>query len=178
MKTIARISLVVGVLAAMVAPIIGHLHVYRVTSGYSGNQFWLTFPEQPAEADLLDAVIYRDPLINEPRVTKQSWRSAQSENTRLFIKKDLNTSILVMPYESDKDPDVVFPDGDKMRGIWLTEPSTRTEYPVFAVALAYALGSFLILTVTTFFALLLLRCVWYFILRRISELSQAFRGKE
>jgi hypothetical protein len=83
-----------------------------------------------------------------------------------------------MPYESDKDPDVVFSNGGKVRGIWLTEPSTRTEYPISAVALADALGSFLLSTVVTFFALVFLRCAWYFVVRRVSELSQAFRGKE
>lgn len=178
MRTISRVSLVVGVLAGAVAPIIADLHVYRVTSGYSGKSFWLTFPARPAEKDILDAVIYREPLIKEPRETQQFWRTAQREKNWLRIKKDSDTSIVVMPYESDKDPDDVYADGWKVRGIWLTEPSTRTEYPVFAVVLAYALGSFVILTAATFVALLLLRFVWYFILRRVSEFSQALRGKE
>ncbi|MCD4699991.1 MAG: hypothetical protein K8R91_05410 [Phycisphaerae bacterium] len=104
------LGLMIGAIAAFITLFIADLHVYRVTSGYSGQQYWLTFSHQPTEDEFLDAIIYRDPLISKRYETAQAWRKARSENHRLYIKKDANTSILVMPFDREKDPDIVFPE--------------------------------------------------------------------
>lgn len=176
-RALVIVSLIVGAIAGIVTPFVADLHIYRVTSGYSGQQFWLSFPHPPSEETLLDAVIYREFLIREPFETTRAWRRAQKENTRLFIKKDSNTSVLVMPYENGEDPNLSFADGGRSRGVWLTEPSTRSELPVFLAGLAYVVGAFLAATTLTFVAVVSMRWAWYFLLRRISELVQVIKGK-
>jgi len=103
------LALAIGLLAALVTLVIAPLHVYKAKSGYSGQEYWLTFPHRPTEDEFLDAIIFRDPLISNPSLTIQNWRNARREHTRLFIKKDNNTSILVMPFDPEEDPDIVFP---------------------------------------------------------------------
>ena len=175
MKIITILSLAVGLLSGIIAPFVGDLHVYRVTSGYSGREFWLSFPSEPTEDAILDAVIYREPLISGKVETTQGWRSAQKDGTRLCIKRDAAVSIVVSPYDATKDPDTVFADGGRVKGVWLTEPATRTRLPVVLVGFAYCVGAFLALTVATFCTLAFIRWLWYFLLRRISELSGAVR---
>jgi hypothetical protein len=176
MKVIVLFGIALGVTAGVVAPFVADLHVYRATSAYSGAQFWLTFPKQPNEEELLDAIIYHEPLIPNAYATTQDWRAAQREHHRLFIKKDADTSILVMPYESNKDPSP-FSGGTTVKGFWFTEPATRTEYPSEGVALAYALGGFLVGTAIAVSVLAFLRWSWYFSLKRISELAEAIKRK-
>jgi hypothetical protein len=176
MRVIVLLGVALGVVSGVVAPFVADLHVYRATSAYSGTQFWLTFPKQPNEEELLDAIIYHEPLIQNAYATTQEWRTAQREHHRLFIKKDAGTSILVMPYESDKDPSP-FSGGTTVKGFWFTEPATRTEYPPTGVALAYALGGFLAGTAIAICVLAFLRWSWYFLLKRISELAEAIKGK-
>jgi len=177
MKLIVIISLVIGLTAAVVVPSVAGGHVYKVKSGYSGKAFWIVYSHQPSEEDLLDSVIYREPLIQNSYETTKAWRKAQAEHTRLFIKTDANISIVVMPYDALRDPDTVLADGTRVKGVWLTEPSTRTKIPVALVAAGYVFGSFLAFGVGSFCTLALTRWIWYFLLRRINELSSAVRGK-
>ena len=175
MKAIVIVSLVVGLLSGIVAPFVGELHVYRVTSGYSGKHCWLTFSSAPTEEALLDAVIYRELLIPDRYETTQAWRRAQKDGTRLCIKRDADSSIVIAPYDETKDPDTVFAAGGRVKGVWLTQPATRTRFPVGLVGLAYCIGAILVLSVATLCALVVVRWLWYFLLRRISELSGAVR---
>lgn len=177
MKLLVIISLVIALVAAIVAPFVAEVHVYKVKSGYSGKEFWLTYSRLPSEEDLLDSVIYREPLIQDSYETTRAWRKAQTEHTRLCIKKDADISIVVMPYDASRDPDTVFAEGGRVKGVWLTEPSTRTKLPVALVGTGYIVGSFLAFGVGIFCALASIRWVWYFLLRRITELSSAVRTK-
>jgi hypothetical protein len=194
MKLIVAASLLIGVVAAIVAPFIADLHLYRVTSGYSGQDFWLSYSREPSEEQLLDSIIYRERLIESPYSTVREWRKAQAEGNRLFIKKDAAVSILVMPYDESHDPDPLFPVSDTkgpglfddlvpkakagVRGVWLTEPSTRTKYWPPLIGAAYSAGSFVVFGVGTLAALALIRWVWYFLLRRVAEFSSAVRGND
>jgi hypothetical protein len=175
MKAIVIVSMVIGLFSGIFAPFVGELHVYRVTSGYSGQHYWLTFSSAPTEEALLDAVIYREPLIPDRYETKQAWRRAQKDGTRLYIKRDADSSIVIAPYDETKDPDTVFANGGRVKGVWLTQPATRTRFPVALVGLAYCIGAFLVLSVAALCAFVVVRWLWYFLLRRISELSRAVR---
>jgi hypothetical protein len=157
------LGIVIGALTAIIILLVADLHVYRVTSGYSGQQYWLAFSQEPTEDEFLDAIIYRDPLISEPYQTTQDWRKLRQENHRLCLKKDNYTSIVVMPFELEKDPDTVLQDGTVIKGVWLTEPNKRTEFPVAGVGLGIVLGSFLVATIATICALTLLRWLWHFL---------------
>ena len=209
MKTIFAISLVVGLISGVIALLAGNLHVYRVTSGYSGSQFWIPFSNKPTEEEFLDAVISCEPLITRKNETTQSWRRAQQDGMRLCIKRDDSTSIVVAPYDASRDPDTVFlaprdatkdipvprdtnvfdqldspgssqqlipTDNGHIRGIWLTEPSHRLALPVALVGFAYFVGGFVIMTIASICGLIIFRWFWYFLLRRISELSGVVRN--
>jgi hypothetical protein len=172
-KAILIVSLGIGSSLGIVAPCVGNLHVYRVASGYSGEHFWLAFPSEPTEQAILDAVIYREPLITDRFGATQAWRAAQKDGTRLCIKRDAATSIVIAPYDATKDPDTVFTDGRRVKGIWLTEPATRTRMPAALVGMTYSVTTFLAFFIGTFSAVTLVRWIWYFLLRRISELTGA-----
>ena len=200
MKTIITVSLAIGLLCGVIAPFVGELHVYRVTSGYSGKQFWISFSNTPTEDAILDAVIFHEPLITDKYETTQAWRKAQKDGTRLYIKLDSANSIVVAPYDAAKDPDVVFLDdtkddplridppgsrqkltktgGGRIKGIWLTEPAKRTKLPVALVGFAYCIGTFITLAVASLCTLALVRWLWYFLLRRVSELSGAMKNNK
>lgn len=162
----------VGLVGGVVAAIYGDAYVYRVTSGYSQRSFILTFRSQPSEGALLDAVIYREPLIQQKSDTTRAWRRAETEGQRLRIKLDDARSVLVSPYVADSSPDMTFPEGGKIIGIWLTQPSTRIHFPVALVRVSYFLAGF----VSAVVALLFLCWLWYFLLARLRELSLAVRG--
>ncbi|MBK8209454.1 MAG: hypothetical protein IPK78_05255 [Rhodospirillales bacterium] len=130
------------------------------------------FDTAPSEEMLLDAVIYKEPLIKQKIQTAEQWRKAQSEGSRLFIKLDDNRSIIVSPYSAEQKADIVFPDGGRIKGIWLTEPQMRIHFPVLFVRLLYFIGGF----VSSVLTVLLFVWLWYFALARLRELSQAIRG--
>ena len=121
---------------------------------------------------LLDAVIYKEPLIQHKLETAKEWKKAQSEGRRLYIKMDDNSSIVISPYSTEKEADMVFPDGGRIKGIWLTEPQMRIHFSVIFVRLLYFIGAF----ISAVLAVLLLKWLWYFVLARLRELSQAIRG--
>jgi len=160
-----------GLIVGLIAAIAGKAHVYRVTSGYSQRSFILTFESEPSEDALLDAVIYHEPLIQQKSDTTQAWRRAQAEGQQLRIKLDSSRSILVSPYSPDHDPDEIFPEGGRVTGIWLTQPSTRTHFPAALVRVVYFAAGFVVAA----FASLLLYWLWYFLLASLRELSLAVR---
>jgi hypothetical protein len=132
----------------------------------------MTFPSEPSEEMLVDALIYKEPLIQEKLKTIQQWKQIQSEGSRLMIKIDNNNSVIINPYSVDRDPDTIFPNGHRIKGIWFTEPSTRIHIPVVLVSVLWFLCSF----VSSVLAVLLLQWFWYFVLARLHELSKAIRG--
>ncbi len=135
-------AIVVGLLVGIIASLICEPHVYRVTSGYSHRSFFVTLPIEPSEEQLLDAVIYGEPLIQDKAGLTQEWRRAEAEGNRLRIKVDSSSFILISPYAPDSDPDLVFPTGRRVTGIWLTQPSTRTRFPPALVRIAYFIVAF------------------------------------
>ena len=145
-------AIVIALIAGFIASLVCEPHVYRVTSGYSHRSFFVTLPLEPSEEQLLDAVIYRDPLIHDKAGLTQDWRRAEAEGNRLRIKVDDNSSILVSPYAPDIDPDLVFPTGGKVTGIWLTQPSTRTRFPPALVRITYFTVAFMVTFLVVWFA--------------------------
>lgn len=174
-RTMTLAGLAFGLVAGSIAPFIGNLHVYRITSGYSGEQFWRAFPSEPSEDAILDAVIYSEPLITDKYEETQAWRKAQKDGTRLFIKRDDTSSICIAPYDASQEPDPAFADGSRVKGSWLTEPATRIKLPVVLTGFTYFIGAFTIFSIVAFCSLAFIRLTWYFLLRRISELSEAVR---
>jgi hypothetical protein len=121
---------------------------------------------------LLKAVIYEEPLINEKSETIHQSKQAQSEGTSLYIKKDNDTSIVIVPYSAGRDPNVRF--GDRViKGIWLTEPAARIHVPMALVVSIYFVAGFACAALL----LALLAWLWYFLLSRLRELSQAIHGR-
>ncbi len=174
-RIVHRVSipiLLMALVAGAAASFFGKPWVYWATSGYSQDSFLLTFESAPSEEMLLDSVIYKEPLIQEKYETTQQWRKAQSEGSRLNIKLDKERSVVISPYSPDREADTVFPDGGRIKGIWLTEPQTRLHIPVFLVRASYFLGAVLSATI----AVLLVQWLWYFTLARLRELSKAIRG--
>ena len=174
-RVVHRVSipiLLVALVAGAAASYFGKPWVYWATSGYSQNSFLLTFQNAPSEEMLLDAVIYKEPLIQEKYETTQQWRKAQAEGSRLNIKLDKDRSVVISPYLPDREADTVFPDGGRIKGIWLTEPQNRVHIPVLLVRVSYFLTAFLSAVV----AVLLFQWLWYFTLARLRELSKAIRG--
>ncbi len=161
-----------GLLVGAFAAIYSDAYVYRVTSGYSQRSFIVTFGAQPSEEALLDAIIYREPLIQQKSDTTQAWRRAEAEGQRLRIKIDSERSVLISPYSANDSADMIFPEGGKIAGVWLTQPQTRTHFPVALVRASYFLAAFICAAV----ALLLVCWLWYFLLARVRELSLAVRG--
>lgn len=164
--------LLFGLLAGVAVAFVGKPYVYWATSGYSQESFLFVFSSEPSEEMFLDAVIYKEPLIQDKFKTTQQWRHAQSEESRLKIKLDNHRSVVISPYSTDQDPDTVFADGGRVKGIWLTEPSTRIHFPMVLVRSSY----FLCGLVGSVAAVLFLQWLWYFVLVRLRELSQAIRG--
>lgn len=171
-KIVSGPLLLVALIAGAAADFLGKPYVYWATSGYSQSSFLLTFDRSPSEEMLLDAVIYKEPLIQEKYEATQQWRKVQSEGSRLYIKLDNNRSVVISPYSSDREADVVFPTGGRVMGIWLTEPRTRLHFPALLVRASYFLGAFF----GTVLVALLFQWLWYFSLARLRELSQAIRG--
>jgi hypothetical protein len=171
-KIISAPVLLIGLIAGAAAAYLGTPYMYWATSGYSQSSFLLTFESNPSEEMLLDAIIYKEPLIQEKYEATQQWRKAQSEGSRLNIKLDNNRKVVISPYSSDREADTVFPDGLRIKGIWLTEPQTRVHFPVLLVRASYFLGAFF----GGVLAVLLFQWLWYFALARLRELSQAIRG--
>ena len=166
--------LLIGLIAGGAVAYLERPHVYWATSGYSQRSFLLAFDSEPSEDTLLDAMIYKEPLIQDKQETTAEWRKAHTEGNRLGIKLDKNRSVVVSPYSSDREADTVFPDGGRIKGVWLTEPQTRIHFPVFLVRASYFLGAFL----GAVLAVVLFQWLWYFALARLRELSQAIRGGE
>ncbi|MDT8375340.1 MAG: hypothetical protein RQ867_01245 [Mariprofundaceae bacterium] len=177
MKRIIILSLIIGILTAILAPFIADLYIYKVHSNYSGDDFIITFSNDPTEEEIIDAVIYREPLIDDKYETTKAWKKARDEKTRLFIKKDSHISILVMPYDASVDPDLVFDDGDRIKGLWLTEPNNRKKYSSFWVGVGYILGGLLSGFVAALIALSIIRLTWHFLLERLMEISNAVNSK-
>ena len=171
-KIVSAPVLAIGLIAGAVAAYLGKPYVYWATSGYSQSAFLLMFKNNPSEDMFLDAVIYKEPLIKDKYETTQQWRKAQREESRLNIKLDSNRSVVIGPYSSDRESDIVFPDGRRIKGIWLTEPKTRTQFPVLIVRALY----FIVASIGAIFAMLLFQWLWYFFLARLRELSKAIRG--
>src|SRR5207245_1845518 len=107
-------AILAGLVIGFVASSVFEPHVYRVMSGYSHRSFFVTFADEPSEEQLLDAVIYREPLIQQKAELTQEWRRTEAEGNRLRIKVDSSSSILVSPYAPDSDPDLVFPTGGRV----------------------------------------------------------------
>ncbi len=171
-KIVSAPVLLVALIAGAAAAYFGKPYVYWATSGYSQHSFLLAFENSPSEEMLLDAAIYKEPLIQEKHEATQQWRKTQSEGSRLNIKVDNDRSVVISPYSSDREADIVFPDGGRIKGTWLTEPNTRLHFPALLVRSAYFLGAFLCAVL----AALLFQWLWYFTLARLRELSQAIRG--
>jgi len=165
--------LVIGLIAGIVTSFIGPSYVYWATSGYSQKSFLLVFKDEPKEEELLDAIIYKEPLIQDKYKTTQQWRKAKLDGSRLYIKVDNNNSVVVAPYLTDQESDIVFSSGERMNGIWLTQPQTRIYFPVIAVNMMYFVFAFLF----TMIAAQMLLWVWCFFLARLRELSRAIRGE-
>jgi hypothetical protein len=165
-------TVIMGVIGGTASALSWPPYVYRATSGYSHQSFWLAFSEDPEEETFLDAIIARDPLIKDKATASQNWRGSQAEHQRLLIKVDQTHSILLRPYSSTEDPDIVFPEGGRVTGVWLTEPKTRTHIPLIVVRVVYFTAGFIAAAVAT----LLICWIWYFLLARIRELSHAVRG--
>jgi hypothetical protein len=163
---------IIGIIVGLVAAIAGEPYVYRATSGYSQRSFFISFETEPSEEALLDAVIHREPLIPIKADTTREWRKAKTEGHRLYIKVDASRSVVVSPYSPDEDPDMVFPAGGRVTGIWLTQPRTRTHFPPLLVRVAYFTAAFIAAAAATF----LVSWLWYFVLARVRELSLAVRG--
>ena len=172
LKIVPLPGLILALVAGTGAAIFGDPYVYWVTSGYSQASFLMTFPSEPSEEMFLDALIYKGPLIQEKLKTTQHWKQVQSEGSRLRIKIDNNNSLVISPYSVDRDPDAVFPSGQRIKGIWLTEPSTRLHLPVGLISALWFLSVFVI----SVLVVLLLQWFWYFLLARLHELSKAIRG--
>jgi hypothetical protein len=163
------LSIAIGGATALVTP----RHVVWARSAYSGESYLLMFAHEPSEDSILDALIVRDPLISEPARLKSDWRAARSNGTRVFIKLDDERSVAVEPYSPEWLPDVVFPDGRTIQGVWLTEPETRVHLGGWRLR-AITFGSAF---VATSICLLAVPGGWYFLLRRCSEVSRAVRGQ-
>ncbi len=177
MKRIVILSLIVGIITAIIAPFLADLYIYKVHSNYSGDDFIITLSSDPTEEEILDALIYREPLIDDKYETTKAWRKARDEKTRLYVKKDSHISILVMPYDASVDPDIVFDDGGRIKGLWLTQPNNRKKYSVYWVGVGYAVGGLLSSFVAALIALSIIRLIWYFLLERLMEISKAVKSK-
>ncbi|TLS74953.1 hypothetical protein FE236_10600 [Mariprofundus erugo] len=171
-KIVSAPVLIVGLFLGAGAAYLGPPYVYWATSGYSQSSFLLTFGSAPQEERLLDAIIYKEPMIQDKYETTQQWRKAQREGNRLNIKLDNNSSVVIAPYSPDREADTVFPNGGRIKGVWLTEPQTRIHFPVFIVRVLYFIVAFF----GAVLAVHLFRWLWYFSLARLRELSQAIRG--
>ena len=162
-------------------------NIYTIKSGYSGIFFTVSFKSEPTEEEFLDSIIYRESLIRNPHLVAQNWRTARDEHTKLYLKKDSHFLIVVMPYDASLNIDAVFAadssprtstgfnpdDFDPAKGVWLTEPATRTHYPLAVVELVYFVISFASVAVGFFCAVFIVSWLWYFLLRRLSEISSA-----
>ena len=171
-KVISAPLLLIGLIAGAAAAYLGKPYVYWATSGYSQGSFLLTFESSPSEEMFLDAVISKEPLIQDKYETTLQWRKTQSEGSRLNIKLDNSRSVVISPYSADREADTVFPDGGRIKGVWFTEPQTRIHFPVLLVRAAYFFGAFLCSVLVVLF----FQWLWYFALARLRELSQAIRG--
>ena len=157
-------------MAALSAAAFWPTHAYRVRSGYSGHHFWLAFRTYPTEKQLYDAVLSREPSLSLGNDRLDEVQAAQRGFVLGFPAGDL----VMAPYEAGQSPDTVFPDG-RVKGVWLTEPSSRTEFSPARVRAAYFVCVLVVAFVATSLVLFLLRWGWYFFLGRITEVSSAVR---
>ena len=164
-------SAAVALTAAFGAAALWPVHAYRVRSGYSGHHFWLLFRTYPTEKQIFDAVVAREPSLSLGNDRLDEVQVARRGFVHGFPAGDL----VLAPYDAGKSPDVVFADGNRIKGVWLTEPSTRLEFPPVLVRIAYFVGVLPSVFVCTSLILLLVRWFWYFFLARIRELSSAVR---
>lgn len=181
-------SLVLGTAAGIGGAYLVEPYSVWARSSYSGQRHLMFFDAQPSEAEIVASVIYED-----PGYYPKGWPDVLSGGKdRLYIKLDDSTSVLVAPYSPADDPnprlDVVeqqakvdrdypgsvpvYPEPSSGRGVWLTEPATRTEFPPLIVRTV----SFVLCFASAVLAVLAARLLWYFLLARTRELSRAVRG--
>ncbi len=170
---ILSVSAVVALLAAFAAAALWSSHGYRVRSGYSGHYFWLAFHTYPTEKQLFDAVLTREPSVSLGNDRLDEVQAAR----RGFVPGFPAGDLVIAPYDAGKSPDMVFFDGSRVKGVWLTEPSTRIEFAPALVRAVHFFGALLGAFLGTCLVLFLLHWVWYFFLGRISEVSSAVRRR-
>lgn len=166
------ISATVGLISAIVIAVFAPRHVYHVISGYSGQRLWLAFHSHATEKQLFEAVLAREPSLSMGSGRPDEVQSARAE----FVSGYPHGDLAMFPFEPGKSPDVNFTDGGRVKGVWLTEPATRTEIPVAATFLVYVVTAAVMVSVFTWCLLYMVRWAWYFLLRRVSEFSSAMRG--
>jgi hypothetical protein len=169
-KAVITISAAVALVAAIGAAAFWPSHAYRARSGYSGHHFWIAFRTYPTEKQLYDAVVGREPSLSLGNDRLDEVQAAR----RGFVPEFPAGDLVMAPYEPGQSPDTVFPDG-RVKGVWLTEPSARTEFPPAVVRAAYFICVLAVVFIATLLILSLLRWGRYFFLGRVTEVSSAVR---
>lgn len=167
--TMALPALCIGAVLGVAGATMCKPHVVFARSAYSGESFLLAFAHEPSESELLDAVIQRDSLIEGKIEAKRQRWQARSDGQRL---KGADYSLLCEPFSADQDPDLVFEDGSRFKGVWLTEPSTRVHFQPLIIRCVFLAGGLLFGLAISLVA----RWLWYFSLARVCEVSAAIRS--
>ena len=160
-----RPTLIVALIIAIVAAIAVHPYVYWAKSGYSEKSYLLIFDSEPSETALIDAIILKDaiPGITKHLPTCDTFMAIERHSTKMALR--------FCAHSGNLDPSVTLADGDKIDGVWLTEPATRIHPPLLFIQLSAFLTAFLGAMLMTTLA----RWVWYFLLARLTEVSNAIR---
>jgi hypothetical protein len=191
-----------GVIGGIAGAIICKPFVFWAKSACSGKSFLIALADEPSEAEILDAVIQREPLIMDKSEAVYQWRRADADGVLLAIKTGGDRSVIVSPYKELDEYDAValrcvvfvkrgliddavlppsgdmpareyaLQDGGRIKGVWLTEPGTRIQFPSILVRSAYSLVG----VACGLAALLVTRWLWHFFLARTREFSGAVRG--
>lgn len=159
-KKLTLASVILGVIAGIVAPFTFDLYVFRASSAYSGRNFILRFSSPPTEEDFLDAVIRKESLIEDPESVISEWREARSDGMGLKIKIDDNKCLALKPFDPCDSPDTVFADGKRIIGVWLTQPSNRKQVSVSLLVLGYIGASFVLVTLVSFIVLFMIGLIY------------------
>jgi hypothetical protein len=171
--SLVPLSAVMALIAALLAPFFAPLFVVKAQSGYSGHPFWLRFYSAPTEKEIFDAVCSREPALAFGPNEQADLQKVKETFKAGFPHGD----ICLAPYSPNDSPDVLFQDGTRIKGVWITEPSTRVEYDRWVGILISSITIGIVAFLAMFAGLKILRWTWYFVLDRLSELSRALRPR-